>query len=190
MSDEVKPKTDAQVIAADSVELQMYKDYLRATMTMDELAAKYGMSASNLYVIAKANKWKDKRRKAKERAYSNLDEKYKNLIVDLVSFIDRDAKLLMQKCLKENREMTMQERSYMISLFEKYTKEQKLTDGKPTEITGGTSVVRHEVILPPGAKRFGVMPPDARVTEVEYKVIEQKKSEEPVPEDDEDDFDT
>lgn len=170
----IKTKTSALKLA----ELEMYKDYLRY-VPVEKIAIKYAMSAEGVYKIAQKNQWKKKRLKAKELAYKNLDKKYRQQIVDIVKFVQHDYMLLMQKCLTEKREMTMQERGYVLSLLEKLTKENRLNEGKPTDITEGNHLVRHEVLLPAGVRRFGVIPPGPNVTQVEAAVV---KPVEPTPE--------
>lgn len=169
------PPTVSEVVATETTELQMYKDYLQH-ISVDVIASRYGLTADGVYKIAKKNDWKKKRLKAKELAYKNLDKKYKEQIVDIVRFVQNDLTLLMQKCSTEKREMTMSERGYMLSLLEKFTKERRLNDGKPTDITDSNHVVRHEVILPKGVRRFGVIPPAANVIQVESQEIKLEET--------------
>lgn len=182
MSDENKPK-EPEVFTPGAYEVErefkMYKDYLRH-MPIEDMAVKYDMSVDNIYKIARRNDWKKKRLKAKEKAYRQLDIKYKEQIVDIMEFVQRDLMKLIQKCTKENREMTMPERGYTLSLYEKLVKESRLNEGKPTEITDGNQVIRHEVVLPPGVEHFGVIPPAANVIQVSAS---QAPSESETPED-------
>lgn len=168
-------------------ELEMYKDYLRYT-PIEEMAVKYKMSPENIYKISRTKKWKEKRQSIKEEQYKSLDKRYKAQIVNLFKFIENDLIRLMQRCSRENREMTKEERKHALTAFEVIVKESRLTEGRPTEITDGNHTVRHEVILPPGVKRFGVIPPARNVTQVDAKEVkeEPKTPEDDVGDDDED----
>lgn len=167
-----------EILVSEPTEILMFKDYLRH-MKMEDIASKYEMSEKNVYHIAKNNNWKNKRKKAKELAYKRLEKIYKEQVVDIVKFIQHDVNTLITRCITEKREMTKEERQYVLSLFEKYTKETKLVDGKPTEITDGNHKIIHEVILPAGVTRYGVIPPDPSVIQVESipKLPEEKNDE-------------
>jgi hypothetical protein len=155
-------------------ELDMYQDYLRYT-PVEEIARKYGMSPEGVYKVSQRNEWKAKRAKAKEQAYKNLDKKYRQQLVDIVKFIEHDYRLLMQKCLREGREMSKEERQYVLKLLENLTKENRLNEGRPTDITDNSGIIRHEILLPKGVRRFGVIPPPPNVVQVEASKQDEDK---------------
>ncbi len=179
------PEIPESLPAQVEKELNMYKDYLRHT-PIEDMAIKYEMSCENIYKIARKNDWKKKRLKAKEKAYRKLDIKFKEQIVDIADFVHKDLMMLVQKCTKEKRQMDKEERTYVLNLFEKLVKENRLSEGKPTEITDGNQVIRHEVILPTGVEYFGVIPPASNVFQVtaSKSIAEPEEAEDKVSLDD------
>lgn len=147
----------------------MFFDWING-MSKDAIAEKYQMHVQNVYRISTANKWDSRRSKLIEKMHVSAMQDLKAMVYSFTQALKRDAEMIIESAKKENRYLTGPERDHIAKLQDRYLKETRLDEGKPTEITNETRKVI--LVLPEGVDDFGVIPPDPRVT------LERGKNEE------------
>jgi len=180
MSDEKdKPQTkesdvkDEQIVDYKTTrKIEMFKLWLSGS-TYTEIGKKYGITGQAVAQIAMKNGWKKLRTEFKERQFRQAIEKAKDITIFLQDALEADARRLVADAVSNNRALYKEERDHLRALYDRLLKELRLEAGKPTDISP-SGVTQVEIRLPPGAKRFGVIPPDPkRVT-----LVEKPKSQE------------
>jgi hypothetical protein len=144
----------------------MFKDWIGG-MTYESLGEKYGLTLDGVFAISKKQNWKTLKAQLIEKRLAAAGQEVKGMVVTILTALKRDMQMIVDAAVRENRMLTDDERDHFTKLYEKFMKESRLDDGKPTEISDETR--RVELVLPPGVKRFGVIPPDPRVNLVESK---------------------
>lgn len=150
----------------------MFKDWI-AGVTHKALAEKYGMTDDNVQAISKKYNWKQLRKDLATRAYSKAIDRIRDMTVKMAGLLDDDIDKIAAEVAKKKRMLTPEERAHFRSLQDRLLKENRLEDGKPTDTIGGT--VKTELVLPPGVKAFGIIPPAAGVTMTEATPEEVKE---------------
>lgn len=152
----------------------MFKEWITTGKTYGQLATQFGLTVDGVDYIAKKNNWKVLRQKAIDRAFSTAVMEVKSMALTMTLALKRDMEMIIADSIKEKRQLKEVERSHFRTLLDRFFKEARLDEGKPTEITTGTQKV--ELVLPPGVKRFGIIPPDPRVTLIESTVEEKSNT--------------
>lgn len=186
MSDEISQKAKPSVMLEN--ELNMFAEYLKGK-NATELAEMFKCDVKQVYELARTNKWRQRKVKSKESAYKKLLYSYKQQVVEIVKVLEKDLSKIHKEVLDYHREMTKDERAYHLAVYDRFIKEIRLSENKPTEITEGSSVVEHKVVLPPGTLGYGVIPPPKNVTLAEQEKEDIKEIEiQPSGSDDDKDF--
>lgn len=157
----------------DERDLSMFSDWLLGK-TFTELSEKYNIDRSTVAVISKRYGWKKLKNELKHRQYKKAMLRMKESAIRIQSLLDEDLTRMVDDVREKKRPLTTDERAHLRSLQDRILKEIRLEDGQPTEIESG-GPRQLEIILPPGAKRFGVMPPGPNV-----KLIESDKKQDAV----------
>lgn len=170
----VAPSTPKAVAAATPVaehamrDLAMFREWLQGT-TQRALARKYNIHHQTVHAIAKKNKWKKLRSDLRSRLYSDKMDEIKDLTMAAQDLLFQDIDKIKASARRENRPLTKEERSHVLALYDRTLKENRLEEGKPTDI--GNAPVQVQVVLPAGAKRFGILPPDPKTLVIEAEVV-------------------
>lgn len=141
--------------------------------TQAEIAAAFSISQTRVSMIANEEDWKTRLAKYWNRAYTQATTTgLKKMGSMILLVIEHQLKIINEKIAKEpGYSVPADTIRELRQMFETITKEARLNDGKPTEVTAG--VVRHEVILPPGTEFWGVDAPGPNVVEVAAEVVPQ-----------------
>lgn len=151
----------------------MFKDWING-LSHEKIADKYKLHVQSVHKIASDNNWTDLKKKTMDKMFSVAVNEVKSMAYTITLALKRDMQKIVHTAIKEDRVLSEAERAHFRTLLDRFFKEARLDEGKPTDITGGTQVHRVQLVLPPGVKRFGIIPPDPRVTYVEK--TEEKKS--------------
>lgn len=175
MSDVKEPILQAAVIELKGRDrdVEMFKDYFKG-LRMTQIAVKYGISRQRVDKIKRRDKWNKMAEEIRDRAYAALSYEWKDFAGKVTSTLKKDWERILRR-LSENpdAELSDKERAHGRHLLEHLTKATKMADDKPTEVTSTDGVVTHRVLLPAGVKRWGIIPPGAKVEQVEHQ--EEKK---------------
>lgn len=151
-------------------DVEMFKDWMSG-MSMEKVAEKYELSVPMIYKIKKRDNWNDLKAQIRDKMYQSMLEDLKSFSVELTQALKKDFMIIQKKLNDETPQpLTPEERSHIRLLMDRVLKENRLSDGKPTEVTNTSGEVVHRIILPPGAKRFGIIPPPANVKVIESEV--------------------
>jgi hypothetical protein len=145
----------------------MLKDWLLTGCSYESLAVKYKVSYSTVATMSAKNDWKGLRQKAMERSFAAAVNEVKGMTLTLTHALKRDMQRVAERAMSENKDLTKEERDHFRALLDRFFKESRLDEGKPTDIQGGNGNQSVNIILPPGVKRFGLIPPAAQVQVVE-----------------------
>lgn len=141
---------------------QMFQDYTLG-MTQALIAEKYKMSIDNVRHIAMKNNWpkliKEMSMRGHERAMTDV-----RFVVSKTTRLMRlnSTRIEREMDKDQDRTLTKDEASFVLTANDRALKEARLEDNKPTEISGGPQPIT--VVLPAGVRRFGVMPPAKGIT--------------------------
>lgn len=183
MSDDQDIKPETELVGNDKRDFEMFKDYMSG-FTLEKLAEKYELSKSGVYKVYVKHKWKSK----KQRLYEVEFKKFKHARIKHIKVL-ADIMLhdieIVAKFQKENPHSKLDKDTlnFLHKFYETLTKQVTLDEGKPTEIVDGAQVIRHEVVIPQGAK-WGVLPPPSNVTLIEKKTQEEVNKDEEIEEQD------
>jgi hypothetical protein len=156
--------------------VEMFKDYFKG-MKRQELADKYGISIQRVDFIKKRDKWEKIAQKLRDKAYSAMAHEFKDLLGKVALALKKDWERVVRKVVSDDTvTLSADERTHGRMLLDYLVKASRLADDKPTEISGTSGVVTHRVLLPEGVKRYGVIPPDSNVQQIEHKESEKDKS--------------
>jgi hypothetical protein len=167
-------EADASLLKGRARNIEMFKDYFRG-MSVTRIGAKYGLSRTVLHKIKKRDKWDEVAQDIRDREYAALSREHKGLIGKLTSALSKDWERVLRKLGAEDVTLSTDERAHARSLLDSLIKSVRLTDEKPTEIQTTDGTVTHRVLLPPGVTRYGVIPPDKNVEQVEDKGAGKRK---------------
>lgn len=182
MSDEeTKPAADTlteherSVLRGKTRDLEMFKLWMQGT-SCATLAHTFNLSVNSVYKIRKRDRWEKLRQEFNERVYMRQALRLKALTVRLVDAVEKDFNIIIKKLSGETPvALTPEERTHIRMTLDRLLKENRLSDGKPTDIGETTGVVEHRIKLPPGVKRFGVIPPGDNVKQIESTEEQQTK---------------
>lgn len=147
--------------------VEMFKAWLDGE-TLVGVAKRFAISHRQACHIKKKDQWDKIKKELYERFYAKVGMKLKAFTARLMFVVEKDFEHLEKK-VKENLPLTKDERMHYYRLLDRVLQENRLSDGKPTDISGTTGVVEHSIKLPPGVRRFGVIPADPRVKAVEHE---------------------
>jgi hypothetical protein len=147
----------------------MFKDWIGGN-SYEALGVKYSMGRGNVCIIAKKYKWAELKKELQDKLFSLAMADIKGMTLSMTRALKRDMEKIVASMIRENRTLTTEERNHFRIMLDRFLKESRLEDGKPTDTVGGS--VSIELCLPPGVKRFGIIPPDNRV-----KLVEAEESE-------------
>lgn len=176
----------APIIAAEDVEqdpgvvkgkarnIEMFKDYFKG-MRISEIADKYDLSRQRVDSIKRRDKWETVAQEIRDRAYAKLSYEWKDFLGKVTLSLKKDWERIMRKVVDDDGTLTPAERAHGRVLLTELVKASRLADEKPTEITDNTGVVTHRVLLPEGVKRYGVIPPDSNVKQIEHEETKKDK---------------
>lgn len=148
--------------------IQMFKDWILGA-TYGEVAEKYGVKYHLVHYLSKRYKWNEIRAELRARQYSRALDEVKDIVVSTQRILKSDLNKINEDINITGRMLTHEERQHIRSLQDRMLREARLDDGKPTDIVNNTQP-QIQIVLPEGANRFGLIPPDQNV-----KVIEQPK---------------
>ena len=141
--------------------IQMFKDWILGA-TYGEIAKKYDVKYSLVYYLSKRYKWNAMRAELRARQYARALDDVKDIVINAQRIIKTDLGKIDEDINITGRMLTHEERQHIRSLLDRMLKEARLEDGKPTDITDNINP-QVQIILPEGAKRFGLIPPDQSV---------------------------
>lgn len=170
-----KPPVIKQTVIMSAMErnVAMFRDWITGT-TKTDLAIRYDVNINTVLKVSKENNWDALKKKAIDRMLGAAVQEVKGMAYMMTLALKRDMEIIIKQAVQENRTLSGAERDHFAKLLDRFMKEARLDDGKPTEISSDTK--RVELVLPPGVKRFGIIPPDPRVHLVESKVEEKKQT--------------
>lgn len=154
--------------------IEMFKDYFKG-MRISEISVKYGLSRQRVDTIKRRDKWESVSQEIQDRAYAKLSYEWKDFLGKVTLSLKKDWERVMKKLITEENTLTPDERTHGRMLLDHLVKASRLADDKPTEIAATSGVVEHRVLLPEGVKRFGVIPPNSNVNQVEHKESDKDK---------------
>jgi hypothetical protein len=149
---------------------KMLAMYLRG-YTQAEVAKFFNTYEHTVSKIALKYKWKEKKKEFTIAAHEGAKLEMR----DLGASIGALAQIGVRQRLKYHQEnpsaiVSIETMEMLRKLAEFINKEARLDDGKPTVNTSG--VVRHEIVLPPNATRWGIEAPSTSVKVIEADEIE------------------
>lgn len=153
-------------------DINMFKGWVMGK-TYDQLAEENNLSRQTVWTISKKYNWRNLRNDLRTRRFKKTQESMVDFTVWTHDALEADARKAVQDAIDAKRPLSKEERDHLFRMYDRLLKEIRLEDGKPTDI--GTGAVQVEIVLPPGAKRFGIVPPDPKV-----KVIEMTKTDNPI----------
>lgn len=160
------------VESRDVRNLSMLKEWLSGK-TYQAISKKYGLTLQAVFDVAKKDNWKGLRRELRNRQFNQALERIRDMTMDVQDALHEDINRLLKDVEDKKRLLTKEERDHLRSMYDRSLKEVRLDEGKPTEISSGPS--RVEIVLPAGAKRFGLIPPNPKtVTLIEASPEEAK----------------
>ncbi len=154
-------------------DLEMFKLWMQGA-SCESMAKQYGLKVAAVWRIKRRDCWEKLRKELINRFYSKFAMKLKGFTVRVSDVMDKDFVRLEEK-VNRGEALDKDERRYLTRLADILFKENRLTDGKPTEIGNAGGVVKHEIKLPPGVRRFGVIPADSNVKPIEHAAEVQKE---------------
>ncbi len=161
----------------DERDLLMFKDWVKG-MTHAEIAAKYNLSVSHVGLMSSKHKWREARGIIRKKRYSLAIQSLQEESADLIKALKKDFHLTMLDQMKTNRTFSKDERKHFLDMLDRFLKETRLEDGKPTDVMNNHH--RIEVVLPAGVKHFGVIPPPPNSTVlVSNKSVDAEKNKDP-----------
>lgn len=167
-----KPNIDIRLLERNKA---MFVDYMLG-LRYSELATKYEMSYDNVRRIARDHKWTNLKKQLIDREMIEARNTMSSLTVEAIGLLEEDLTRLTQVMKKEsNKVLSTDDRRHLLSMIEKFFKEKKLDEGRPTDISGVVSV---NINLPPGVTHYGVIPvSDPNTKVVETKSVDKKPEE-------------
>lgn len=163
---------NAEVESKQARDVAMFKAWLLGK-SFEDLAQEYGISKTSVAVVSKKYNWKSLKKELRARQFNAALDKVRDMTIMIQTALEKDIEKIVAEATANNRMLTKEERDHLRSMYDRTLKEIRLDEGKPTEIsTGGP--VQVEIILPPGAKRFGVLPPDSSGRTIEVSKTEVK----------------
>lgn len=170
--------TPEQVIAAPEVEskqdrdVNMFKAWILGK-SFEELAEEYKISKTSVAVVSKKYNWRGLKKELRMRQFSAALDKIRDMTITIQTALEQDIQKIVADAANSNRMLTKEERDHLRAMYDRTLKEIRLDEGKPTEINAG-GPLQVEIVLPPGAKRFGVLPPDPKGKTIEVSKTEVK----------------
>lgn len=155
---------------------KFYSMYLKGH-TNKEIALALDVTEMAVSRAVKKYGWKQK----KKDYLAAVHEASKDDMRAAGAMVNTLIKTGIQQILKQHQEnpdqkISLETLSELRKFSEYINKEARLDDGKPTENTSG--VVRHTIVLPPNAKRWGIEAPSTSVKILEHSEVEVKNKEE------------
>lgn len=164
----------------DERDLQMFKDWIKG-LTHAEIATRYGVSTAHVSFLSSKHKWREARASIRKKRYSLAIQSLQEDAADLISALKKDFRLTMADQIKTNRTFNKDERKHFMDMLDRFLKETRLEDGKPTDVLNNNHKI--EVVLPAGVTHFGVIPPPSNSTiKVTNKPKEVEKIKDPAEE--------
>ena len=154
--------------------VQMFKDWILGA-TYGEIAKKYDIKYDLVYYLSKRYKWNALRAQLRARQYARALDDAKDIVVSAQRILKTDLDKISEDVSITGRMLTHEERQHIRSLSDRMLKEARLEDGKPTDITDNVNP-QVQIILPEGAKRFGLIPPNEKVIVVEQPKVSRMKN--------------
>lgn len=155
--------------------LAMFKEWVLG-VSGAEIAARYGISAGAVTKIKQKEKWPAKLKELRELQFAEFGQALKGVTVKSMAALNKDLDRIIDKLNKNaSNQLTDSERTHLRQLVEFASKGARVEDGKPTDIEEKRGVVEHHILLPPGVKQWGVIPPADNVKFIESKPKEAPK---------------
>lgn len=136
--------------------------------SMDEVAKQFGLNVRYVRDVSRKYDWRSARAEVLRRGLIDAMDDVRSVLVGAIKGLQRDLQLMLLAAEKESRQLTKEERDHARALFDRFAKEVRLEDGKPTD-TGAGGTLTVELRLPEGVKGFGIIPPDPSVKLIEHK---------------------
>lgn len=166
---------DPGVLKGRARNTEMFKEWFKGK-PISKIAEEYGLSRQRVDAIKKRDKWAQVAEELQNRAYSALSYEWKEFVGSITMALKTDWNRAVNRLLKsDDASLTPDERTHGRLLLDHLVKSSRLADDKPTSIQSTEGVVTHRVLLPAGVKRWGVIPPDAKVEQIEAKEVEKEK---------------
>ncbi len=168
--------SDPQVSAPENMadkalrDVKMFREWLSGK-TYKQLAVENDLSICRLFDIAKKYKWKDLKKELLDRQFRAALARTREIAIFTQDALAEDIKNFVSKAREGKRDLTKEERDHLRAMYDRILKEIRLDEGKPTDI-GNNGTVQVEIVLPPGVRRFGLVPPSPNVKTIEKPPIE------------------
>lgn len=166
---ELPPALEPGVEDKTARDIAMFKSWLLGK-SYAKLGKEYKLSSEQVYNISKKYNWPELRKELRHRQFNAAIDRIRDMTVFIQDALDADIRKLVNNAIKEKRGLNSEERGHLRAMYDRTLKEIRLDEGKPTDI--GTGSVQVEIVLPVGAKRFGIMPPDPKVKLVEADKVD------------------
>ena len=168
---ESKPTTEVvnetNIGIPDKDRLAIFKLYCEGKK-LSAIAEQYGVKVGAIYWLSQHEKWKEKRKKMIKRGVERYGDHVTEAMLKCIRILNMEISSLLQRADSGIR-LQEEDRKFIADTFAKLSKERRLEDGTPTENLNTSGTIEHRIILPPGAKRFGVFPPGPNTTLLEEK---------------------
>lgn len=148
--------------------VEMFRMYLGGK-TYKQIGEAYNVSAVKVFKIAKEYGWQLMVAKYYQNIYNEtITVGAKRTGAKIFSLIELYVKKIETKVSADPLyEIPLDVLKELRQLMDLLLTENRLTDNKPTANASGT--IRHEIVLPPGVKHFGLDPPNPAVKQIEHE---------------------